>query len=106
LGGQILKSWFYGCDLVVPSGKIFAEWQRRNEIPPDKQNFFRLIGTITILPLVMTFWFVPKTGLLLFVVLLLLLTIPFFLLPGALLPEGWLTKRWIRQKTRGSSLTR
>ena len=105
--------WSIGNALVVLAflwlrlgGAIREDLRRvaRSQRDPSrrKQIFFRLIGTMTILPLVITFWFVPKTGLLLLVVLVLLLTIPFFLLPGALLPEGWLTKRWIRRRRRAA----
>jgi hypothetical protein len=67
-----------------------------------KQNFFRLLGTMTLFPLVFTLWFVPQTGLFLLAVLVILAMVPLWLLPGDLLPRGWLTKRWSRRKKRAA----
>ena len=110
--------WYVGNTLVVVAflwlrhGRAIREDLARQASPSRrnpsqrKRDFLGVIGKTTILPLVITLWFVPRTGLLLLFLLGLLALITLYLMPGDLIPEGWLTKRWSRRKKRGSSLSR
>ena len=107
-------SWYVGNTLVVVAflwlrhGRAVKEDLVRQASPSRrdpsqrKRDFFGLIGMIAILPLVITLWFDPRTGLLLLLIFGLLGLISLYLMPGDLITEGWLTKRWSRRKKRAA----
>ena len=97
--------WYVGNSLVVVAflwlrhGRAIQEDLARQASPSRrnpsqrKRDFLGLIGTTTILPLVITLWFDPRTGFLLLFLLGLLALITLYLMPGDLIPEGWLTEK-------------
>ena len=73
---------------------------QKNDTSKEKRRFLVILAYITALPLVFALRFDPRRGTLLIVVVALAIAVYAMLMPGHLIPERWLSKRWNRRRNR------